>query len=65
MTREEFAIVNSIANAARVASTMFEAKEDEQEYHPDKIEEIGQEVLKRVSKSQLENLWTVCNTVLA
>lgn len=59
-TREEFIIVEAITAAAKIASTMFEAKGKESEYHPDEMKRIANAVLKKTTKWQLENLWTIC-----
>ncbi len=64
MKREEYVIVESIAAAARCASTMFEFKGEENEYHPDDMKLIGQAALKKTTKAQMENLWTVLEMTL-
>jgi len=64
MKREEFMLVQSIVAAARNASSTFEAKGEEQEYGNEDWKKIGEEVLKKVTKWQLENLWTICQIAL-
>lgn len=59
MNREKYAITNSIINAIKVTSSMFQTKGEEDEYTEAEIKEIAEYIKSQCSQMMIDDLAVV------